>query len=257
MRIASEPSAAVVEVGGTVVVFGDRTGGVSVPPYGSRNVGDHVGDAPDAVIENRRRFARVAFGSGAPDPTDPTAWTWPRQVHGTAVHVVAATTASAAPATTPPTADGVVTTVPGHAVAVVTADCAPVALLTDDVVGIVHAGHRGLLAGVVERAVEAVRARTKAPILAVVGPCIRAARYEFGVEDLQPLVARFGTDAAATTERGRPALDLLVCLRRALHDVGVSSLDDVGICTSASADHFSHRRDGRTGRQASVAMVRP
>lgn len=254
MRTASEPSAVVVESGRAVVVFGDRTGGVSDPPYRSRNVGDHVGDDPVAVAENRRRFAQVAFGAGLTEPADPVAWTWPRQVHGSAVYVVdgprRGDDASA------PVADVVISTVPGHAVAVVTADCAPIALLADDAVGIVHAGHRGLLDGAVERAVDAVRARTSAPIRAVVGPCIRPARYEFDVDDLQPFVARFGPDAASTTERGTPALDLLACIRRALRDVSVPALDDVGICTSTSMDHFSHRRDGRTGRQASVAMVR-
>ncbi|HEX5614160.1 MAG TPA: polyphenol oxidase family protein [Acidimicrobiia bacterium] len=253
MRFTARPTAVVAGVGSAVAVFGDRHGGVSVAPFASRNVGDHVGDDPDAVAENRRRFAAAALGVGA-GAVEPRTWTWLAQVHGAAVHTAEEAPHAGAPV---PCADAAVTSRRGHVVAVVTADCAPIALLTDETVGIVHAGHRGLLAGVVERAVQEVRAQTAAPITAVIGPCIHPDRYEFGVDDLAPFVARFGVGVAAVTADGRPALDLRAGVRGALRDVGVAAIDDVGICTAASSDHFSHRRDGVTGRQASIAMVRP
>lgn len=252
MPPSSRATVAVVEHGAARAVFGDRTGGVSMPPFASRNVGDHVGDDPDAVAENRRRFARAAFG---PDAPEPTTWSWLQQVHGAAVHVV--TGAPATPSAGPPTADAALTTVRNHVVAVVTADCAPVALLSEEAVAVVHAGHRGVRAGVVERAVRAMRDHTRAPVHAVIGPTIRPARYEFGADDLEAFVARFGPSAAATTAHGAPALDLVACVRRALAEMGVEAIDDVAVCTAASPSHFSYRRDGRTGRQATAAVLRP
>ncbi len=80
---------------------------------------------------------------------------------------------------------------------------------------------------------------------------------EFGRADLDRLVARLGPSVVARTCHGTPALDVPAAVRAALVRAGVDDLEDVDVCTFASADHFSHRRDGRTGRQALVATLAP
>ena len=92
---------------------------------------------------------------------------------------------------------------------------------------------------------------------AALGPCIHPARYEFGTDDLQRVVARLGASVESRTDDGRPALDVPAGVRAALASVGVDELDDVDVCTSSSPDHFSYRRDGPTGRQALVAWIEP
>ena len=220
-------------------------GGVSVAPYETANVGDHVGDDPAAVATNRERVAEAA-GLDSPDR-----WVWMRQVHGAGVHVATGPTPAE-----PPVADAAVTAVPGLPLAVVTADCAPIVIACDDAVGVVHAGHPGLGLGVVEAAVAALREIGSGRVRAFLGPCIRPARYEFGEEDLARLVARFGPAVAARTDTGRPAFDVPAAVRVALAWSGVDELDDCGVCTGASPAYFSYRRDGVTGRQATI-VVRP
>jgi YfiH family protein len=171
-------------------------------------------------------------------------------VHGTEVALVDAKTAGATPV-----ADALVTTTRQLPLAVVTADCAPIVLAADDAIGVVHAGHRGLLGGVVERAVEVVRAHGAGPVRAYLAPCIRARHYEFGSRDLAAMVRAFGPVVASRTEWGTDALDMTAAVRVALERSGVDALDDSAVCTFESRDHFSYRRDGRTGRQATIAML--
>jgi YfiH family protein len=232
---------------GARVVFTDRHGGVSGAPYDTANLGDHVDDDPAAVAENRRRVAPT-LGDGPADPAD---WVWLRQVHGDAVVTVDQVPAS------PPEADAAVTATPGLPLVVMTADCAPIALIGADAVGVVHAGWPGLEAGVIDAAVGALRRLSPGPIEAVLGPCIHPARYEFGPELLERIVARLGPDVASRTDTGAPALDIPAAVRISLARAGVDELIDVDVCTSASPDHFSHRRDGVTGRQAVVVMRTP
>jgi YfiH family protein len=212
-----------------------------------------VGDAPTAVTANRAALARDLPAV----PDDPATWVWLRQVHGAGVVTVVAPPATP-PATRPPEADAAVTALAGVPLVVMTADCAPIALVASDergcAVGVVHAGWQGLLRGVVAAGVEALRAVHDAPVRAVLGPCIHAARYEFGEDALAPLVDRFGPSVASFTPRGTPALDVPAAVRLALREVGVNDCTDVDVCTSASRDHFSHRRDGVTGRQAVVVV---
>jgi YfiH family protein len=243
----SVPTLLRAALGPVEIVCSGRHGGVSRAPYDSCNVGDHVGDAEAAVAENRRRVAAAA------GLVDPAAWTWLRQVHGVAVHLVEGDERGAAP----PEADAAVTARPGRPLAIVTADCAPIVLAADDAVGVVHAGHRGLFDGVIEQAVTRLRAITAGPVRAFLGPCIRSARYEFGERDLARFVARFGDPVAARTDDGRLALDIPATVRIALERAGVDRHDlaDCGICTAASPEHFSYRRDGTTGRQVTVAVL--
>jgi YfiH family protein len=230
-----------VKVGGALAWCSGREQG---------NVGDHVGDDPARVNENRRSLARAA---GLPRPDE---WVWLHQVHGNVVHV------AERPAISPPEADAAVTSVGGLPLAIVTADCAPVVIATDNALAVVHAGHRGLAAGVIENAVARVRELDdmhepvpRSSISAFLGPCIRPARYEFGTDDLRALVAQFGPEVEGRTEDNRPAFDIPAAVEIALRRAGVDSFEDSGACTAASDAFFSYRRDGITGRQATIAML--
>jgi polyphenol oxidase len=216
---------------------------VSEAPYNTCNVGVHVGDDVAAVVRNRRA---VADAAGLRDPDE---WVWLEQVHGAAVvHVDA-------PPGEVPIADGSVTTTVGVPLAVMTADCAPVVVACDDAVGVAHAGHRGLLAGILETTVDRVRAIGHGEVSAFLGPCIRAECYEFGASALERLVSHFGEDVEGRTRDGRPAFDLPAAVRVALARAGVASVDDSGLCTAEVPTYFSYRRDGVTGRQVTVAVL--
>ena len=136
-----------------------------------------------------------------------------------------------------------------------TADCAPVVLASDDAVGVAHAGHRGLAGGVLEAAVDALRAVGHGDVRAFLGPCIRVECYEFGASDLErtrrAVRCRGRRPDARAGARVRPRGAVRVALARA----GVDELDDCGICTADSPTYFSYRRDGVTGRQVTVAVL--
>ena len=224
---------------------------------GHGNVGDHVGDDPATVARNRTALAART------DVADPNRWVWVRQVHGAAVFT--ATGTERAPAADAPVADAtvadaivadaIVTTERGLALAIVTADCAPLVLASVDAVGVVHAGHRGLAGGVIEAAIARLREIGTGDVRAFLGPCIRAARYEFGAGDLEPLVAQFGPTVEGVTSAGRPALDIPAGIRVVLERAGVVSFEDSGICTAGSPGYFSYRRDAAKGRQVTVVAL--
>ena len=173
-----------------------------------------------------------------------------RQVHGARVVTVEQVPDD------PPEADALVTAVPGLPLAVVTADCAPVVLAARDAVGVVHAGHRGLAAGVVEAAAAALLAIGTGPIRAYLGPCIRPGAYEFGADDLDRIAALLGPTVVGRTFEGAPALDVPAAVTAALARAGVHPPADCGACTATTPGYFSHRRDGATGRQVTVAVLR-
>lgn len=206
------------------------------------NVGDRVGDDPVIVARNRAALAKRI-------PAGPQEWVWLRQVHGAAVHI--ATRSGVEP---PPVADAVVTTARGVALAVVTADCAPLVVACDDAVGVVHAGYRGLAAGVIEAAIARLREIGTGDVRAFLGPCIRAPRYEFGADDLAPFVAQFGSDVEGRTRDGRTALDIPAAIQVVLERSGVVAFDDCGVCTADSDGYFSYRCGADTGRQATVVV---
>ena len=175
-------------------------------------------------------------------------WTWLRQVHGDRVVTVSRPGAEAGAK-----ADAAVSAEARCVLAVLAADCAPVALLSrEGVVGVVHAGWRGLLGGVVEQAVGTARGLGATEIRAVLGPCIQAECYEFGPDDLDAVAARFGDAVRSTTTGGQPALDMPAAVRAALHEVGVTDVDDVDVCTACSDEYFSWRARGELARQALV-----
>ena len=175
-------------------------------------------------------------------------WTWLRQVHGDEVVRVTAAGGSAGAR-----ADGAVTDRPGCALAVLTADCAPVVLVGDKgVLGVAHAGWRGLLAGVVQRTVKELRALGAGDVRAVIGPSIHAECCAFGGEDLERVAGRYGPAVVGRTTDGTPSLDLPAGVRVALAEQGVDHVDDVGVCTACSSAYYSWRARRELERQAAV-----
>ncbi|QIB66355.1 peptidoglycan editing factor PgeF [Kineobactrum salinum] len=223
-----------------------REGGVSSGPYQSFNLGDHVGDDRAAVAANRTRLqALLPPGSGVQ---------WLRQCHGN--EVVAAGADRQAPS-----ADACWTGRSQLACAVLTADCLPV-LFCDraaTVVAAAHAGWRGLLAGVLERTVEALPV-APGELLAWLGPAIGPARFEVGAEVREAFCAGSGLGSdelaacfQASARRDHYLADLYGLARLRLCCAGVERVFGGGFCTFADAARFySYRRDGQTGRMASL-----
>ncbi|HTW10919.1 MAG TPA: polyphenol oxidase family protein [Acidimicrobiales bacterium] len=176
-------------------------------------------------------------------------WTWLRQVHRARVVLVEEPGSCRGVE-----ADAAVTRCPGAALAVLTADCAPVVLASrEGVLGVAHAGWRGLLAGVVEATVAAMRALGAGDVSAALGPCVRPHAYPFSAPDLEMLEDRFGPGVAARDEGGHAALDLPAAVRAALDEAGAALVADSGVCTHCSAEHWSWRARADRGRQATVA----
>jgi len=202
--------------------------------------GDFAVDRPGPDLDERR--GRVVE----------LPWTWLHQVHGADVVVVDAPGAGAGTA-----ADAAVTDVVGAALAVQTADCAPIALVGErGAIAAVHAGWRGLAAGVVERAVDRLRQLDGGAVRAAVGPCIHPECYEFGAAELDLLAARYGDRVRATTADGAPALDLPAAVLAALDGADVEVVAGPGHCTACGTPPmFSHRARRDTARQALVVWM--
>jgi YfiH family protein len=178
-------------------------------------------------------------------------WAWLRQVHGAEVVTV---TAGGVVGVCGTEADGLVTADPGIVLAVHTADCAPVALWSPEgVIAAVHAGWRGIDAGVIDAAVASMRALGATTIDGWLGPCIHAECYAFGADDLARLSHRLGDAVVGRTAAGSPALDVPAAVATAAARAGVSSLIDDQPCTGCDGGSwFSHRVRGDEGRQATV-----
>jgi YfiH family protein len=239
-----------LERAGFLAAFTERTGGVSPAPFDSLNLSLVTQDDPANCRENR---ARVVRGLGVPP------FATPYQVHGVKVVRVGEKRAGAGfedPDTRIPGADVLYTKSPGLSLAVMTADCLPVILADPEGKGVavVHAGWRGLAAGILSSAVGAFEDPGR--IRAVIGPAIGPDHYEVG-EDVALAVAS-GSEAGAVTRRRDRALflDLAGTARGVLKALGVGRIEDVDLCTACERRRFfSHRRDGGvTGRQAAIAM---
>ncbi len=220
------------------VVFSTRLGGVSEGPFASLNLGRLTDDDPAHVEENRRRL--VAEAGGALERM-----TMNRQTHSTTVR-----SATAGERGEP--GDGLWTDEPGLPLLALAADCLPLALARAVAggpgVAVLHAGWRGLLAGIVEAGVAALGGRQTAAIGPSIGPCC----FEVGEEVAEPYRDRFGADVVS----GR-RLDLWTAAERALREAGVERIERVDLCTACNPElFFSHRRDhGLTGRQGVLALV--
>jgi YfiH family protein len=178
-------------------------------------------------------------------------WSWLRQVHGAEVKIVDAPGKCAGEV-----GDALVSADAGAALAVLTADCAPIALASDEgVIGAVHAGWRGLVAGVVGEAVATMRRLGATDVVAALGPCIHVECYEFSDADLATVAAELGDGVRGVTSGGRPALDVPAAVRVALERAGARLVHDVDVCTSCSTEHWSHRARAERQRQAVVVWL--
>jgi YfiH family protein len=236
-----------MESEGFLVAFTERIGGVSRGVFTSLNLGLGSGDDADAVVTNRR-MVRDALGVEA--------FAFLRQVHGATIAPVGRELAGAGFSdhrTAVADADGMTTAASGVALAVLTADCVPVALADPEAgrVAAVHAGWRGIAAGVVSAALG--RFDRPAGVLAAIGPAVGEDHYEVGEEVVAAVSA--GTGTAVVTRRGGSIhLNLPETVAAVLQNHGVRRIERAEECTACERDRFfSYRRDGRSGRQAVIA----
>lgn len=234
-----------------------RTGGVSVSPYQTLNLATHVGDNPDAVDENRRRVRALV-------PQEPC---WLEQVHGVGVYdadqppALTLRDSATREAVHSPIADAAFTAQPARVLALLTADCLPIVLARDDaqMLAVIHAGWRGLAAGIIEATLTRARAAASGPGAwrAWIGPSISAAAYEVG-EDVR---SAFRNDAVPgaflprANRSGKWWCNLPLLARHRLTRAGVEQVQESGYCTVQDARFYSYRRDGTTGRFATLAWL--
>jgi YfiH family protein len=222
-----------------VVAFSTRLGGSSEPPFDTLNLGKLTEDVPERVADNRRRLC-LAVGAEVAELT------FTRQEQGNVVN-------RADPPTPSEAGDGLWTDVPGRPLLVFTADCLPIALARAGAerpaLALLHAGWRGLLAGIVQAGAAALGG---GPLHAAVGPGIGPCCYEVGEDVRTPFRERFGQRVLRGTH-----LDLWSAAEQDLRTAGAVRVARADICTACHPQlFFSHRRDGaRTGRQGALAYV--
>lgn len=218
-----------------------REGGISLPPYDSLNLGDHVNDNSHHVARNRQLLSNVV-------PTEPV---WLNQVHGT--HVVDAASSSCFE-----TADASFTIKSNVVCTTMTADCLPI-LLCDKagtIVASVHAGWRGLCEGVIEQTVRNIP--VNAPeLMAWLGPAIGPNVFEVGIEVREQFVGKNAQAEAAFKRKGEKWLgDLYLVAKQRLQTLGITGIYGETMCTySNPKQFFSYRRDGNTGRMATMIWL--
>jgi YfiH family protein len=218
-----------------------RLGGGASGTAGVRWTGRAEGDlglTGGAGLEERRRAV------------EPIAWSFLHQVHGAEVHVVTEPGGVQAA-----DGDALVTGRPATPLAVFTADCAPVAFASPEgVVGVAHAGWRGVEAGVIEATVEAMHRLGATRVEAVLGPCIHSCCYEFGSADLDRLAARLGDGVRGRTRDGAVAFDLPAAVATAVGRAGAELVGDHGSCTACDPGWFSYRARAEAARQATIVV---
>ena len=219
-----------------------RGGGFSRAPYDSLNLGDHVGDDPLAVAANRQSLNGLV-------PGEPL---WLRQVHGSEVVLAEA-------AGCMPSADAAVSRCSNAVCAVMTADCLPVFFCDDaaSVVGVAHAGWRGLAAGVLEATIRTMRSEPR-HLMAWLGPAIGPRAFEVGDEVRAAFTghAAMAAQAFVPAADGKWLADIYLLARQRLRGAGVARVYGGEYCTYTDAQRFfSYRRNGRTGRMASLIWL--
>ncbi len=232
-------------------VITTRQGGMSEPPWATFNLGTRAGDDAAHVRDNRRLLRQAAQL-----PSEPV---WLHQVHGVSVVDIK-------PNSPECQGDAAVCRISGGVAAVLTADCLPV-LLCDragSVVAAVHAGWRGLAGGVLRNAVFAMQAKA-GELLAFLGPAISQAHFEVGPEVRKQFLGQAINSAHATgiesafidsSNAGHLMADLYALARVELKALGVGAVHGGDYCTYAQDDLFySYRRDGVTGRMASLIWL--
>ena len=225
-----------------------RNGGCSQGPYQSLNLGDHVGDDPKCVITNRALLGKFL-------PNEPI---WLKQVHGVNVST---------PNVQLLEADAIVTNKPNEVLAVMTADCLPVLFTSEcgDVIGAAHAGWRGLCNGVLENTVREMQVLSGASsaknMLAWMGPAIGPTAFEVGsdvLEAYQNVKILFPDQSfiAIPNKPGKYLANLYLLARSRLESIGLNQVYGGDYCTvNQEEQFFSYRRDGVTGRFASLIWI--
>lgn len=226
------------------MVFTSRAGGVSASPYDSFNLGDHVGDDPQAVAANRARLSRVL---GLEDIV------WMEQLHTNTVTVVEGPREDPVPAS-----DAIVTQCRRLGLAVLVADCTPV-LLVDVEAGVIAAAHAGRLGARNGIITETVRTMVDlgarpAAIQVLMGPAACGANYEVP-EAMAVDVDKHLPGSKVRTSKGSWGVDVRRGLVRQLQGLGVTAIHSDPRCTIEDEDFFSYRREGTTGRQAGVIWL--
>lgn len=226
------------------MVFTTRAGGASASPYDSFNLGDHVGDDPEAVTANRQRLAKV---TGVEDII------WMEQLHTNTVTVVDRSTQVPVEAT-----DAIVTTEPRLGLGVLVADCVPV-LFADTkarVIAAAHAGRMGARNGIVANTIDKMveLGATPANIQVLLGPAAAGRNYEVP-EDMANDVEAHLPGSKTRTTKGTWGVDVRAGLIRQLMSKGVTAIEADPRCTIEDTDFFSYRRQGKTGRQAGLIWL--
>ena len=212
--------------------FTDRRGGESLGVYESLNLALHVGDDPAVVNSNREKIGSVQFMN---------------QVHGDHIEVIDALSLEI------PSCDGLITKSSNLSLAVMVADCIPLLLISQEVVGAIHVGRAGLVNRIALKAIQMMRSLGAIEIHAVLGPSICGSCYEVPFQMQQDVIADHPR-AYATTRKGTPGLDLPKALIADLIAAGVS-YEASTICTFEDEMYFSHRRQNPTGRFAGVVTL--
>jgi YfiH family protein len=223
-----------------------RVGGASKGNFAHGNLATHVGDALESVEVNREDLRAQLCAQGI---------IWLRQVHGTDCVYVDEHDAAAAPE-----ADAMWTDRSGLALAILTADCVPVVLWADDasVIGVAHAGWRGLCAGVVESLVAAIPVPAD-QLSAWIGPCISQPCYEVG-EEVWSQFSQLSADVLAPSDTAdKRLLDLAATVEHRLGKANVKYVSQSSLCSFSDRRFYSYRgrRGIETGRMASFALIRP
>lgn len=225
-----------------------RAGGCSQGAFASLNLASHVGDDPGRVEVNRAHLRQALALPGEPR--------WLDQVHGTEVLELIDPHAGSNPC-----ADASVTRMPGQVCVILTADCLPVLLCERDgrAVAAVHAGWRGLAAGIIEQTLTRLK-EPPARLAAWLGPAIGPTAFEVGAEvraaflDADPTAHQ----AFVPSPAGRWLADLYTLAGQRLRRAGVQMITGGGFCTFSDPGRFySYRRDGQTGRIASLIWITP
>lgn len=217
-------------------IFTNRHGGFSHGDFASANLAHHVGDLPEIVATNRAALAQ-----------DFPNLVFMNQVHGDLIKVVEDVPNEIL------TCDALITQNPNISLAVMVADCLPLLLSSDSLIGAVHVGRAGLINSIAIKTVIRMRELGATQISALIGPAICGRCYEVP-SDLHDEVTVLHPSASSRTKSGTTALDLPKALMTQLEILEVNTVNQE-ICTYENLDFFSYRRNKMTGRQAGVIKL--
>jgi len=218
------------------ILFTARTGGFSQGVYSSLNLGDHVGDSSSDVESNRKILNELVSQRSAK---------FMNQVHGSDVVEVDSNS------TSPITADALITSEPGLPLVVLAADCLPILISSRSIVGVIHAGRKGVLNGIIGKTINQMRQAGAQDLVATIGPAICKNCYEVSADMYEEVISAMPELATSVASH---SLDLLAAAKAQLRALEVQATS-VDICTAHNENFFSYRRDGNTGRNAGVIVL--